>query len=153
MLYAMYAQFRPLPATPDLAVGQEHFNNYYNYVPKSSADIYAASAPYLPPAPYPQYTTQSPPIREEEPAPLPGGTVLHKGFYDLLALTASRFLWGQPQQKNEDLVAGPKYEAMSSQSPPRARPGPLATPVSPNVSPRKGRRLSKDMVSKPMNFV
>lgn len=150
----MYSQSRPLPATPDLAVGQQLFNtNYYDGVPKSSADIYAASAPYLPPAPYPQYAVQSSPVREDEPASLPGGTLLHKGFYDLLALTASRLLWGQQQQKNEELVAGPRYEHVSPQSPARRGPGPLPTAVSPNASPRKGRRLSKDMVSKPMNFV
>ncbi|EJD03128.1 kinase-like protein [Fomitiporia mediterranea MF3/22] len=137
---------------------QQHFNNYYGYTPKSSADIYAAASPFLPPAPYPHYASHPPPAREDGVSALPGGTLLHKGFYDLLALipstaTASRFLWGEPQQKiEEQTVAGPKYEDISPRSPTRPGPG-LPTPGSPNASPRKGRRLSKDMVSKPMNFV
>ena len=157
----MFAQSRrPLPATPDLVGTQQHLNNdyYYGYVPKSSADIYAASSPFLPPAPYPQYALQPAPVSEEGPGSLPGGTLLHKGFYDLLALipsttTVSRFLWGQQQQKGGgQLVAGPKYENISPRSPVNQGPGPSAT-TSPSSSPRKGRRLSKDMVSKPMNFV
>ncbi|KAL5528307.1 hypothetical protein ACEPAF_7443 [Sanghuangporus sanghuang] len=156
----MFAQSRrPFPATPDLAGAQQHFNNgYYGYAPKSSADIYAASSPFLPPAPYPQYALQPSPVQEEAPGSLPGGTLLHKGFYDLLALipsttTVSRFLWGQQQQKGGDqLVAGPKYENISPRLPVSSGPGPAPT-ASPSLSPRKWRRLSKDMVSKPMNFV
>ncbi|EEB96607.1 hypothetical protein MPER_04232, partial [Moniliophthora perniciosa FA553] len=57
------------------------------------------------------------------------------------------------------MVAGPRYEDMrppqSHFPPPAAQRGaPMSTspPVSP-VSPRKGRRISKDMVSKPTGFV
>lgn len=146
---------RPLPATPDLASAQQQYFNNYGY---TSADIYAASSPFLPPAPYPHYASQSQPAREEGAASLPGGTLLHKGFYDLLALipsttTASRFLWGPQQNEEEPMVAGPKYENISPRSPTRPGPTSPASPASPNASPRKGRRLSKDMVSKPMNFV
>ncbi|KAI5123667.1 hypothetical protein M0805_001696 [Coniferiporia weirii] len=146
---------RPLPAPPNITASKPA--NAF----KSSADIYAASsipytgssAPY-----YPQYTSRSPPVHEEgspslPSSSLPGGTLLHKGFYDLLALipsttTASRLLWGPPK---DELAAGPRYENIPPRSPPQPAQ-PLAS-ASPHVSPRKGRRLSKDMVSKPMNFV
>lgn len=82
--------------------------------------------------------------------------MLHKGFYDLLALiptaTASRLIWGPSKEEGEStVVAGPRYENIAPRSPPAAA---TASPnANTNASPRKGRRLSKDMVSKPMNFV
>ena len=151
---------RPLPLIPDLAAGQQYNQQYYGYgyIPKSTADIYAVSSPIRPPDPFPHLPTRAA-MPSQAPSALPGGTLLHKGFYDLLALipsasSASRFLWG-PNQPAEALdqgaeVAGPRYEHIP-QSP--TRPGPAQNPVSPKASPRKGRRISKDMVSKPMNFV
>ncbi|THU95397.1 kinase-like protein [Dendrothele bispora CBS 962.96] len=76
-----------------------------------------------------------------------GGTMLHKGFYDLLSMiptpSPSR-LW-QQQRLQPDILAGPRYEHIQSVPP--------QTPASPPLSPRKGRRISKDMVSKPTGFV
>lgn len=80
---------------------------------------------------------------------LPGGTLIHKGFYDLLSMiptpNPSRLLWGTP---SNEPVAGPRYEELP---PAKALP-----PISPPLSPppvKKGRRISKDMVSKPTGFV
>ncbi|PPQ62918.1 hypothetical protein CVT24_006158 [Panaeolus cyanescens] len=76
---------------------------------------------------------------------IPVGTILHKGFYDLLAMiptpSPSRLLWrAQPPTSPEhSILAGPRYEDLTT-----------------NViksSPKKGRRVSKDMVSKPTGFV
>ena len=148
---------RPLPVTPlhpDQPYVQNFANNVYNYPngcpPRSSADIYAAAWPSLPAGPYLHYTEQLPTEHDDPSRSLLRGTLLHKGFYDLLALipspqTASRFLWGTPKNTEEaPTVAGPRYENLA----PKAY-SPPATPA----SPKRGRRLSKDMVSKPMNFV
>ncbi|KAI0318280.1 kinase-like protein [Amylostereum chailletii] len=94
-------------------------------------------------------------------ATLRGGTLLHKGFYDLLSMiptpSPSRLLWGgvDPEQP----IAGPRYD----QIPQKPLPGSLPvrqTPVTvlgstPPIasSPKRGRRISKDMVSKPTGFV
>jgi len=85
---------------------------------------------------------------------------LHKGFYDLLALiptpSPSRFLWGANADPTPDVVAGTRYEDLpdSNRVPPIKLPPPSVNlpPIGP-VSPKKGRRISKDMVSKPMGFV
>ncbi|TFK68671.1 kinase-like protein [Pluteus cervinus] len=79
---------------------------------------------------------------------LRGGTLLHKGFYDLLAMiptpSPSRLLWGPPAEPEPDaVVAGPRYEDLPASQPLSARP----------VPPKKGRRISKDMVSRPTGFV
>ena len=166
----MYTDYRrPLPPIPDLATGQQYYqhfyNYYYGYVPRSSADIYAASSPIKPPEAFPRLATRAQaPMPEDTPGPssLPGGTLLHKGFYDLLALipsasTASRFRWGPGQHPTKQVddgteVAGPRYEHIP-QSPTKPGPVQMSVPGSPPISPRKGRRISKDMVSKPMNFV
>ncbi|KAH8119243.1 kinase-like protein [Phellopilus nigrolimitatus] len=143
---------------PDLAYDQQYLaTRVYDNGPKSSADIYATSFPYVSSAPYPQYASRPQPVREEVTSSFPGGTILHKGFYDLLALipsttTASRLFWGAPKDEPKDEpVAGPRYESIAPKSP-ALHGAPVKTP-SPNASPRKGRRLSKDMVSKPTNFV
>jgi len=71
---------------------------------------------------------------------IPAGTFLHKGFYDLLAMIPpSRLIWGTPP--SNPVIAGPRYEDITPNSPPVA------------ISARKGRRISKDMVSKPTGFV
>ena len=88
---------------------------------------------------------------------LPGGTLLHKGFYDLLALAtpvASRFLGfaGTGSQLN----AGPRYEDIKSGEPPKVvdtvRDVPASTPDAPNPV-KKGRRIAKDMIGNPTGFV
>lgn len=72
----------------------------------------------------------------------PSGTLLHKGFYDLLAMIPtplpSRILWNASPPEQPVLV-GPRYEHIAP------------TGTRPTV--RKGRRVSKDMVSKPTGFV
>nr|GAT45446.1 kinase-like protein [Mycena chlorophos] len=92
------------------------------------------------------------------PPPQPGGTLrgtgtmLHKGFYDLLSMiptpSPSRF-WTTPPE--EPGLAGPRYETIRPGAPPvqiRQLPPPSSSPP-----PRKGRRISKDMVSQPTGFV
>lgn len=103
----------------------------------------------------------SPPLDEEQPAAtLRGGTLLHKGFYDLLALiptqSPSRILWGagaDPQPP--DVVAGPRYEDLpESNNAPSVNFAPTVSIPSPGpVSSKKARRISKDMVSKPTGFM
>ena len=145
---------RPLP-TPPVPVyplsGADH-NDMYSF-----ANPYHSSNPHPPfglPDPIPR-TDDGPP-----PGTLRGGTLLHKGFYDLLALiptpSPSRFLWGGSADPAPEAVAGPRYEDLSGPnnsllgnvSPPIAN-----SPSSGPVSPKKGKRISKDMVSKPMGFV
>ena len=91
---------------------------------------------------------------DDHPTTLPGGTILHKGFYDLLALipstpSPSRFLWYSRTPQDPETVAGPRYDEIPS--PPN--PPPVQAPSSPPQYLRKGRRISKDMVSKPTGFV
>ncbi|CAA7261665.1 unnamed protein product [Cyclocybe aegerita] len=98
------------------------------------------------PYPYPPYAPH-PPDLYEEPATtsIPAGTFLHKGFYDLLAMiptpSTSRLLWKPtPPLPPEPIVAGPRYEE-------------IAPNTGIKASPKRGRRVSKDMVSKPTGFV
>ncbi|KAF5370604.1 hypothetical protein D9758_001887 [Tetrapyrgos nigripes] len=115
---------RPLPTPPGPPMAFADYDNYYN-------------------------NYQEPPASSA----FAGGTLLHKGFYDLLSMiptpSPSRF-WLQQQQTQQPqqpkLLAGPRYEHI--------HPGlPLQTPASPPLSSRRGRRISKDMVSKPTGFV
>ncbi|KAF8070658.1 kinase-like domain-containing protein [Lyophyllum atratum] len=100
---------------------------------------------------YPQFAPHPPHTYDEPVSRVPAGTLLHKGFYDLLAMiptpSPSRLLWGAPQTSPtvpDPIVAGPRYENI----------GPSSTrAVGPAVSAKKGRRISKDMVSKPTGFV
>ncbi|TFK44419.1 kinase-like domain-containing protein [Crucibulum laeve] len=133
------------PAPPMGARPNEHA------LPRPS-DIYSLNNPYFSPYAYPPYSPH-PPDLYDEPATtsLPAGTFLHKGFYDLLAMiptpSPSRLIWGNPNPPpppppSEPIVAGPRYEDQ---------------PTSPTqgirAMPKKGRRISKDMVSKPTGFV
>lgn len=120
-------------------------------------------------APYPYHPSLSPPpetMPEYDEAPsatLRGGTLLHKGFYDLLALipsipstpSPSRLFWPRAQNPESELISGPRYEEIPNTSTPT--PKVVAQPSSPLVSsaPKnlKTRRISKDMVSKPTGFV
>lgn len=155
---------RPLPVPPntryEAGPGMPFLvHNVYSNTPKSSADIYANPMHYVPGTPitYHPATQASPATQAEQGGSsfLLGGAMLHKGFYDLLAMiptaTASRFLWGQgPPKDDTAVVAGPRYENIPPRSPPAAAASPNPNTI---ATPRKGRRLSKDMVSKPMNFV
>lgn len=130
---------RPLPALP---------THQYQYPPRST-DRYLFASPYHVPHHYPQYRypQDNYPDLYEEPATssFPVGTILHKGFYDLLSMiptpSPSRFLsgWRASPPSNNDSVAGPRYEELDT-----ARI---------KAMPKKGRRVSKDMVSKPTGFV
>ena len=156
---------RPLPAPPydryEAGPGMPFLvHNAYNNAPRSSADIYATPMQFAPGMPLPHHpaTQASPanPMNEGGSSFFSGGAMLHKGFYDLLALiptaTASRLLWGPPREEPA-VVAGPRYENIAPRSPPAATATPALPNANTNLSPKKGRRLSKDMVSKPMNFV
>ena len=145
---------RPLPTPPGLVnpLTASDFN-----------DIYSLSNPYQSPHPHPPYGLLGPslPPRDDPPAAtLRGGTLLHKGFYDLLSLiptpSPSRFLWGASADPAPDVVAGPRYEDLPGSN--DAPGGKVTLPVvslpsSGPVSPKKGKRISKDMVSKPLGFV
>ncbi len=127
--------------------------------------IYSPAYPYRGPLSRPQYRPTEPslPLDEERPsATLRGGTLLHKGFYDLLALiptpSPSRFLWGAGADPPSppDVVAGPRYEDYpESNNAPSVNfaPPAVSLPSPGPVSSKKARRISKDMVSKPTGFV
>ncbi|KIK67177.1 hypothetical protein GYMLUDRAFT_37234 [Collybiopsis luxurians FD-317 M1] len=127
---------RPLPAPPlspmlNLATG---FSN-------SRFDMYHSSIfPYDP-----QYQNQD----SRGGSGFPAGTLLHKGFYDLLSMiptpSPSRML--QQWRPDNTLLAGARYEDIGT-APLRPAASPPSTPVV-----KKGRRISKDMVSNPMGFV
>lgn len=118
---------------------------------------YVSPFSYPPPPP-----SQAEPITERPPtSTLRGGTLLHKGFYDLLSLipstpSPSRLFWGGGQ--NDEPVAGPRYEDIPPDDAPPVKdvsPLPQSPPPSspPPVKNLKTRRISKDMVSKPTGFV
>jgi len=138
----------PLPASstpgPVKPLGGPHHDN-----------VYSIPTPDTNPLSRPPYTSL--PVEDERPAAtLRGGTLLPEGLYDLLAQipTSSPFdssgarLLVPPL----DVVAGPRYEDLPDSN--QVAPIKLAlTSVSLSagpVSPKKGRRISKDMVSKPM---
>lgn len=147
--------FAPPFAPPDLVGPNGKYlpNSAYSNVPRSSADVYAPSIPYFSGRSYLEYPYRDQPAQEQGGSSLLGGTLLHKGFYDLLALipttaTASRLLWGPAR---DEPVAGPRYESIAPQ--PSPTPGAPVQNTVTNGPPRRGRRISKEMVSKPMNFV
>lgn len=144
---------RPLPALPTTRA------EYYYDLPRSPA-MYSATNPYFnSQVPYSPFSDHgAPDLREEPTSSVPVGTMLHKGFYDLLAMiptpSPSRLLWGPPAPPSEPIVAGPRYEQIPAGIPPEIKP--VAPAISANVSPtglRKGRRISKDMVSHPTGFM
>ena len=119
------------------------------------SDSYGWSNSYFSPyyyAPFRPSTVQQSVYDADLPATtLPGGTLLHQGFYDLLSMiptpSPSRLLWGNQEP------AAARYEDL----PPsrgnlvhNVHPPAIVPPVSP---PKKGRRISKDMVSAPTGFV
>lgn len=128
----------PLPSrsTPQTVFHADNGPNYYPYPYPNSNQ---------PRARIPQSIYDEPPT-----STLRGGTLLHKGFYDLLSMiptpSPSRFFWGPPPAapESEPILAGPRYEEILPAQPSAAR-----TPL----SPKKARRISKDMVSKPTGFV
>lgn len=154
-----FASRRPLPAPPVSTQGVYEYAELQRS-PMSSADMYSLGSPYYS-IPFPYFPFSSRRAQEGDEAPtrsiLSGGTLLHKGFYDLLALaTPSRlFAVATPSA----LAAGPRYEHIEPGSPPAvvmsaAEARKLNIPTPPPVTPlRKNRRISKDMVSSPTGFV
>ncbi|KAG9005549.1 hypothetical protein FRB90_010337 [Tulasnella sp. 427] len=165
-----------------------YFTRRTPLTPISSADIYSQPSPYFqlpswfksnPGQPQTYLSDESnQKLREEyerqrllmtgasnQPGAYPGGTILHKGFYDLLALstpvvqTVSRFWTGAiSPYREEPLVASPPYEQIRAATPPRIANVPVGQLPPPATSPtstpaKKGRRVSKDMIGKPTGFV
>ncbi|KZT08324.1 kinase-like protein [Laetiporus sulphureus 93-53] len=139
---------RALPTPP----GPPPLEYQAYYVPREVhpgglPDLYSFGNPYNSPYPYPPFVPQTATSNDDQPTSLRGGTLLHKGFYDLLALiptpSPSRLFW----RDDPEPIAGPKYEDFISNIPERASPPVSAAPA------KKGRRISKDMVSKPTGFI
>jgi protein-serine/threonine kinase len=143
---------RPLPTPPGPVNHLDH--------------IYSPAYPYRAPFSRPEYPPPGPslpvPVDEERPAAtLGGGTLLHKGFYDLLALiptpSPSRILWGTDADRPPDVVAGPRYEDLpeSNNNAPSVNfaPPAVSLPSPDPVSLKKASRISKDMVSKPTGLM
>ena len=137
---------RPLPALPD-----DHITGrypHYQYRGPISYGLYPHNYPQH--SHVPHAAGYAAPVSDVYDSPatssLPVGTFLHKGFYDLLSMiptpSPSRLLWGPPRPDPEPVVAGPRYEHI--------HPPPNAAV---KAMPKKGRRVSKDMVSKPTGFV
>jgi protein-serine/threonine kinase len=159
-----YSAFRPLPQPPLGSKG------YFNLDSTRSPGEMAYPYPY---GQYPASSRSPDPLYDQRQSTLPGGTLLHMGFYDLLSMiptpNPSRLLsaYFGAQRQNEPLQAGPRYEEIATpqagwspgRSPPTPYPLKVPSPPYPSgppqaaVSPRKGRRISKDMVSKPTGFV
>ncbi|KAG8830423.1 hypothetical protein FRC18_008122 [Serendipita sp. 400] len=172
-----YAARRPLPQLPMGTQGVYDYSGAPNAnngirTPVSSADMYSPSSPYYA-SPFPYFPFSSNrPINGLETnsndAPvtrsiLSGGTILHKGFYDLLALaTPSRFFSGGTGMgatsggNGSGLAAGPRYEQISPRSPPQVVPSAAVAAKNAQASitgPVKKRKINKEMVSSPTNFM
>lgn len=158
----MAAPRRPLPSPPG-DVQQHPYAALYDpsdeYMGMPAAYPYSA---YVSPFPYPPpFSRQAEANFDEQSSTLRGGTLLHKGFYDLLSLipstpSPSRLFWRGAQ--SEEPIAGPRYEEIPPDNVSAAKePSPLPPSPSPSSSPPaknlKARRISKDMVSKPKNFM
>ena len=155
---------RPLPTPPVSSPRREWdaFNYPSTGLPGGHPDLFSYGSPYMSPYPFQSNYTPTPPASPQYEAPsatLRGGTLLHKGFYDLLALipstpSPSRLFWPRSQNApGDELISGPRYEEIPTPDAQRAV-SPPASPVSP-PAPRnlKTRRISKDMVSKPTGFM
>jgi len=127
---------RPLPTPPRSPIRARPDQD------ARSPGVFTFNNPFFSPYAYPPYAPPTPDFYDDEPTTtsVPTGTFLHKGFYDLLAMiptpSPSRLIWGNPPQT---AVAGPRYEDQN--------------PATIRAMPKKGRRVSKDMVSKPTGFV
>ncbi|CCA70022.1 related to CBK1-Serine/threonine protein kinase involved in cell wall biosynthesis [Serendipita indica DSM 11827] len=173
-----YASRRPLPDLPVITQGLQEYSNPPARTPVSSADMHSPDSPYyhggFPYFPFTSRPTNPVPnihSREENyysptRSILAGGTLLHKGFYDLLALATPSRLFTNANNDGSKLAAGPRYEQLPPGSPPKIVPSGVAAnaaakstkppPVTvPGTSTplRKNKRISKDMVSSPTGFV
>lgn len=147
---------RPLPVPPTQR------QNDFGYPDDHRSDLYAPNSPYHHPQNYPPFPMTGPSnvvSYDQHPTTLRGGTLLHKGFYDLLSYiptpSPSRLLWGEPKPEAETPLAGPRYEDIrpAYTSPPAIPPPPISSSQSPDSSRKQYKRISKDMVSKPTGFV
>jgi protein-serine/threonine kinase len=147
---AMAHSSRPLPSLPPKSPNQQYFNQFKT---DASPDMY--------PSLYPYYTSNlahvPSNIYDEPTTTLRGGTLLHKGFYDLLAMiptpSPSRLFWGAVAPA--PVIAGPRYEDIPQTTRPPIRgaiPPPSQQLINPSL-PKKGKRISKDMVSNPIGFL
>ncbi|KAH6914294.1 AGC/NDR protein kinase [Coprinopsis sp. MPI-PUGE-AT-0042] len=136
---------RPLPNPPGA------YPEYWG-APVSS-DMYYRNQPSYNPYAYPSHHVPPPPdlYGQSATSSIPVGTLLHKGFYDLLSMiptpSPSRLIWGDPppsapKPDTDPALAGPRYEEI-----------PPTQNAAIKAMPKKGRRVSKDMVSKPTGFV
>ncbi|TCD71243.1 hypothetical protein EIP91_011721 [Steccherinum ochraceum] len=152
---------RPLPSPPTQS-GQAYHNIYSPEQPYPGTIPGYYPPPAMPSFPFAPLGTPGPIYDyEEQPSTLRGGTLLHKGFYDLLSLipstpSPSRFFW--PRAEEAEPLAGPRYEDIRPDPYNAAKPSfsaPAPSSVTSTTSPRslKARRVSKDMVSKPTGFV
>ncbi|KAH0827531.1 hypothetical protein J3R83DRAFT_4250 [Lanmaoa asiatica] len=121
--------------------------DYIDY-PLINNDLFPLAPSHFAPYPYPAYTPPSHDPADEPPPLLPAGTLLHKGFYDLLAMiptpSPSRlFQWASNQTPQPSVIPGSRYVPL----------GPTSPVFPPSSPPRKNRRISKGMVSKPTDFV
>lgn len=129
---------RPLPRPPVEAYDAYPINS--DRVPIMTSALY----------PYPPPTSD---VYDEASPILPAGTILHRGFYDLLAMiptpSPSRLLWGaiQPQRSTRPM-AGTRYEEINPNDNVHSSQIPLSL-----VPSKKGRKINKDMVSPPTCFV
>ncbi|KAJ7283000.1 kinase-like protein [Mycena rebaudengoi] len=132
---------RPLPTPPSGPRGSPFME--YGWPRALQARWNTTSrTPILHPYAYPQNHATVRMTQKFAPTTLPGGTLIHKGFYDLLSMiptpSPSRLIWGAPAAEETGLLAGPRYEELSPSAPPASR---------------TVRRISKDMVSRPTGFV
>ncbi|THH14240.1 hypothetical protein EW146_g6067 [Bondarzewia mesenterica] len=146
--------WRPLPTPPTTTPADYSFpdDDHRDFHPSPANQAYHIH-PYPPLLNHPGTQT---PTYDQPPTTLRGGTILHKGFYDLLAFiptpSPSRLLWGA--ESGPEAIAGPRYEDLPTGNNALSKPPGVAnSPPANPVSPRRGRRISKDMVSKPMGFV
>ncbi|TBU55798.1 kinase-like protein [Dichomitus squalens] len=161
----MTSPHRPLP-TPPVSPGRNNWEGYYPSpgLPGDFPDMYPYGTPYM--SPYPYHPNLSPPHPttpeyEVPSATLRGGTLLHKGFYDLLSLIPSipstppsRLFWpARSQSPENDLIPGPRYEEIPGNGAPKPPLSPAPPAASPAPRNLKTRKISKDMVSKPTGFI
>jgi len=114
--------------------------------------IHSDLVPILTGAP-PTYGSPSADVYDEATPLLPAGTILHRGFYDLLAMiptpSPSRLLWRATQpQRSARAMASPRYEEINPKN--NVNSGQALPSLTP---PKKARKISKDMVSPPTCFV
>jgi protein-serine/threonine kinase len=155
---------RPLPIPPSPHPHPPHSNYNQQHIPYDYDPYNHYVSPYPPSQldyrPFSSARPNNHPYDYDEPkTTLSGGTLLHKGFYDLLSMiptpSPSRFLWSAPAAEPDTPgLAGPRYEEILRDEPTPNRDNGNTQAYRPTPAmPKRGRRISKDMVSKPTGFV